>query len=78
MGRNRLYTLILILLATPFYLNDFSNIYIKDWCWWILVDYVSVKLFPFIVIAWLMINKKVKVDEFGSVHSQFYRLRWYF
>jgi membrane protease YdiL (CAAX protease family) len=65
MGRNRFYTLILILLTTPFYLNDFSNIYIKDWCWWILVDYVSVKLFPFIVIAWLMINKKVKADEFG-------------
>lgn len=65
MGRNKLYTLILILLITPFYLNDFSNIYIKDWHWWIFVDYVSVKLFPLIVVAWLIINKKMKADEFG-------------
>jgi len=65
MSKNKLYTLILILLVSPFYLNDFSNIYIKDWHWWVFVDYVSVKLFPLIVITWLIINRKMKADEFG-------------
>jgi len=63
--RKRFYTLILILLAVPFYLNDFANIYIKDWRIWLLIDYISVKLFPLIVVAWLIINKKVEASEFG-------------
>ena len=65
MSRNKLYTLILILLATPFYLNDFSNIYCKDWRWWVFIDYVSVKVFPLIVVAWLIGSKKIKAGELG-------------
>ncbi|MFH1428882.1 MAG: CPBP family intramembrane glutamic endopeptidase, partial [Candidatus Margulisiibacteriota bacterium] len=65
MGKNKLYTLILILLITPFYLNDISNIYVKDWRWWVFIDYVSVKLFPLIVVTLLIINKKMKAEELG-------------
>lgn len=65
MKKNRFYTLILILLAAPFYLNDLSSIFIKDWRWWIFTDYVSVKLFPMVVIAWLIAHKKMKPGEFG-------------
>ena len=52
-------------MITPFYLNDLSNIYVKDWRWWVFIDYVSVKLFPLLVVAWLIVNKKMKTEEFG-------------
>lgn len=55
----------MILLSAPFYLNDFSNIYVKDWRWWILIDYTTVKLFPLLVIFWLIRNKKMRPSEFG-------------
>lgn len=31
--QNELYVLAPFLLASPFYLNDFANIYVKDWRW---------------------------------------------
>ncbi|MBW1766931.1 MAG: CPBP family intramembrane metalloprotease [Deltaproteobacteria bacterium] len=63
--KNMRYILVLILLLAPFYLNDFSNIYITDWRLWISIDYTTVKLFPFLVLFWLLRNKKMKPSEFG-------------
>ena len=56
---------VLILLVSPFYLNDFANIFIKDWRLWLLIDYVGVKLFPLGVMLWLIRRKKMPPAEFG-------------
>jgi membrane protease YdiL (CAAX protease family) len=60
-----LHILALILLVSPFYLNDFATIFIKDWRVWLFIDYVAVKLLPFVVTLWLIRNKKMRPDEFG-------------
>ena len=65
MGKNKLCILVLILLASPFYLNDFSSIYVKNWRWWMFIDYISVKLFPFLIALWLISNNKLQSREFG-------------
>ena len=65
MGKNRLYILVLILLASPFYLNDFANMYVKSWCWWLFIDYAGVKLFPFLIVFWLIHSKEMLASEFG-------------
>ena len=62
---NRHYVLTLILLCVPFYLNDFSNIYVTDWRLWILIDYTSVKLFPLLVVLWLISTKRMQLSEIG-------------
>ena len=62
---NRLYVLALFLLASPFYLNDFANIYVKDWRWWLCIDYAGVKLFPFLVVLWLIRGRNIPASEFG-------------
>ena len=64
-GENRIYLLALVLLASPFYLNDFANIYVEDWRWWLFIDYVGVKFFPFLVVLWLIYSKKMLASEFG-------------
>jgi len=63
--KNRLYILVLVLLASPFYLNDFANMYVKDWRWWLFVDYAGLKLFPLLVVLWLIHSKKMRASEFG-------------
>jgi membrane protease YdiL (CAAX protease family) len=64
-GKNKLYILALVLLASPFYLNDFANIYVKNWRWWLFIDYVSVKLFPSLIVLWLIHSKSMRASEFG-------------
>ncbi|MBL7213547.1 MAG: CPBP family intramembrane metalloprotease [Desulfobacteraceae bacterium] len=66
-GGNGLYVLTLILLCLPFYLNDFSNIYVTDWRLWIFIDYTSVKLFPFLVVFWLISTRRMRPSEFGLI-----------
>jgi membrane protease YdiL (CAAX protease family) len=61
----RIYVPILILLCTPFYLNDFTNIYITDWRLWLLIDYTSVKGFPLLILLWLIHTGKMEVSAFG-------------
>jgi len=65
MNKNAFYFLVLVLLAGPFYLNDFASIYIKDWRWWLFVDYVVVKLFPLGLAFWLIYSKKMTASDFG-------------
>jgi len=64
-SKNGLYILALVLLASPFYLNDFANLYIKNWRWWLFLDYTGMKLFPFLVTLWLIYSKKMRASEFG-------------
>jgi len=63
--KNGLYILAAVLLAGPFYLNDFANMYVRDWRWWLFLDYVGVKLFPFLVAFWLLYSKRMGASEFG-------------
>jgi len=60
-----LHILALILLAGPFYLNDFASIFIKDWRLWLFIDYVGVKLFPCAVALWLIRGRKMQPAELG-------------
>lgn len=64
-GSNARYLVVLLAIAGPFYLNDFASITVKDWRWWLAIDYVSVKLFPLAVIAWVIGSRKVEPGEFG-------------
>jgi hypothetical protein len=57
--------LALILLAGPFYLNDFASIFIKDWRLWLFVDYAGVKLFPALVVLWLIRSRQMRPAAFG-------------
>ena len=63
--KNGLYILAFVLLASPFYLNDFANLYVKNWRWWLFVDYAGVKIFPFLVALWLIYSNKMRASEFG-------------
>ena len=63
--KNELYIPAAVLLFSPFYLNDFASMYVKDWRWWLFIDYAGVKLLPFLVAFWLIYSKKMRASEFG-------------
>ena len=62
---SKLDILVFLLLVGPFYLNDFASIFVKQWQLWLCIDYVAVKLFPLLVILWLIQSKKMKPTGFG-------------
>jgi len=64
---NRLGITVLLLLCLPFYLNDFANIYIKDWRLWLSMDYLGVKLFPLLVIGWMIRSRKITTAGLGLI-----------
>lgn len=55
---------ILIILCSPFYLNDLSNIFVKDWRLWLLIDYTGAKLFPLLVMLYLIRNRILRPAAF--------------
>jgi len=57
--------LLYAVLAVPFFLNDFANIYIKDFATWIAVDYTFVKALPLAVMFWAVSRGLVGWKEFG-------------
>jgi membrane protease YdiL (CAAX protease family) len=67
--RDRICVIALLVLASPFYLNDFANIYIEDWRWWLFVDYTSVKLLPLLVVLWLIRVRHLPAAELGLVRQ---------
>ncbi len=56
---------VLIILCLPFYLNDLSDIYVRDWRLWLAIDYLAVKLLPLLIVAWLFFQKKMTFADFG-------------
>ncbi|EMS78439.1 CPBP family intramembrane glutamic endopeptidase [Desulfotignum phosphitoxidans] len=52
-------------LVLPFYINDFSSIFIQDWRWWLGIDYVLVKLVPLAGAAWLISTGQFSRQELG-------------
>lgn len=55
----------LILLAAPFYLNDFSSIFIQDWRLWLAIDYFMVKLVPICGAVWLIRSGTFSCRDLG-------------
>lgn len=60
-----MHILVVILLVSPFYLNDFASIFIKDWRLWLFIDYAGVKFLPFVVALWLIRSRRMRPAEFG-------------
>lgn len=54
-----------VIICLPFYLNDFSNIYVRDWRAWLCIDYASVKLFPLLLAIWLVRSGRATAADFG-------------
>ena len=52
-------------LVLPFYINDFSSIFIPDWRWWLVIDYVLVKLVPLAGAAWQIRTGQFSSQELG-------------
>ena len=77
-GKNGRYLLVVMLLAGPFYLNDFANIYVQNWVWWLFIDYTGVKLFPLSVAFWLIYSKQMDRAEFGLKMPGFRSFLWVF
>jgi len=68
-SQDRIFVIALFLLLSPFYLNDFANIYLKDWRWWLFIDYTCVKLFPLSVVLWLIRSGRLSAAELGLVRQ---------
>lgn len=56
---------ILGMVAAPFYLNDFANIFVKDFRVWLLIDYVFVKALPLGFLTYLVGTKRLTGAELG-------------
>ncbi len=54
-----------LLLLLPFYANDLADIYLKDWRAWLAIDYVAVKLFPLLILAWLVRSGRIAPASLG-------------
>lgn len=65
--RDRSDLIVLLLLTGPFFLNDFANIFIRDWPLWLFIDYFSTKLFPALIISFLLARKTLKFSDIGLV-----------
>lgn len=61
----RHYAFAAVLLMSPFYLNDFANLYISDWQVWLGIDYLCVKLMPLLIAFWLIRNRSWLATDFG-------------
>lgn len=61
--------LVLLLLVSPFYLNDFASIYIDDWRVWLTIDYLGVKLLPLVLVLWLVRSGRVSFRDLGLVRQ---------
>jgi uncharacterized protein len=64
-GNLRQDTVILAVLTLPFLLNDFSNIFVRDYRLWLVIDYVFVKAFPIAVVIRLLRSKKLTFSDLG-------------
>jgi membrane protease YdiL (CAAX protease family) len=54
-----------LLLLLPFYTNDLADIYVGDWRLWLMIDYAAVKLFPLMILAWLIHKNRLTPEALG-------------
>ena len=55
----------LVVLVVPYYLNDFANIFLRDWRLWLLVDYLLLKLLPGLYLCWLLHRRLLRAADLG-------------
>jgi len=58
-------TIALIVILVPFYVNDLANIYISHWGHWLTIDYLFVKVYPLLIIAYLLKTQRINPDNLG-------------
>lgn len=61
----RRWAIAFVLICLPFFINDFSGIYVKDWRLWLFIDYTAVKLYPLIIFLWMLKKKYASPADFG-------------
>lgn len=54
-----------LLLAAPFYLNDFASIHVEDWRVWLLLDYLFVKALPIGLVGWWLCSGRLRGGAIG-------------
>ncbi|BBD08390.1 CPBP family intramembrane glutamic endopeptidase [Desulfovibrio ferrophilus] len=52
-------------LTIPFLLNDFANIYVKDFAAWVTIDYGFAKALPLLVIIAVCLSGRLAWADFG-------------
>ena len=58
-------SLILGILTAPFLLNDFANIFVKDYRVWLAIDYIFVKVLPLAAFWFLLRTKRISYSGLG-------------
>lgn len=65
------------LLTLPFLLNDFANIFIKDFGAWVAVDYGFAKALPLLVILAVCLSGRLSWADFGMARLPVLMLVYY-
>jgi len=58
-------SLILGVLTAPFLLNDFANIFVRDYRVWLTIDYIFVKAMPLAAILFFLRTKRISYSDLG-------------
>jgi membrane protease YdiL (CAAX protease family) len=64
-------SLIIGILTAPFLLNDFANIFVKDYRVWLAIDYIFVKAFPLAAVWFLLRTQKITYSDLGIKSVRF-------
>lgn len=62
---NKKSALLFLAAVIPFFLNDFSNIYVTDYRLWLAIDYTCAKLLPFCLVLALIRKGELTWRELG-------------
>src|SRR5207247_770966 len=57
--------MIIGVLTLPFLLNDFANIFVRDYRVWLAIDYIFVKALPLAAIWFLLKTKRISYSDLG-------------
>jgi CAAX protease family protein len=64
-SQSRREILIVTVLTLPFLLNDFANIFVKDYRLWLAIDYIATKAFPLALISYLLRARRMSFADIG-------------
>jgi len=71
--------MIIGVLTLPFLLNDFANIFVRDYRVWLAIDYLWVKALPLAVILYFLRIRRISYSDLGFQRLRFGRfITWTF
>ena len=71
--------MIIGVLTLPFLLNDFANIFVRDYRVWLAIDYLWVKALPLAVILYFLRVRRISYSDLGVQRLRFGRfITWTF